>query len=201
MENQIIFTSANLITALTELLNSSFFTTLLGFILGLSSQIILSKMQENRKKKKDEAEFSIFEEMIWNDYVTPFHKILEDYSKGSGRLEYSKLTGYTKSVENRLIFLKEQEITFLNSDNQFKMVRLIEFTKTYFKEVRIVLNFYTFKPLNASAEEYDKDKKIQEKNIEILKVSYEKNREKYMDLKTDILFLQEDLVKPEEDFY
>lgn len=201
MENQIIFTSANLITALTELLNSSFFTTLLGFILGLSSQIILSKIQGNRKKKKDEAEFSIFEEMIWKDYVTPFHKILEDYSKGSGRSEYSKLTGYTKSAENRLIFLKEQEITFLNSDNQFKMVRLIEFTKTYFKEARGVLNFYTFKPLNASAEEYDKDKKIQEKNIEILKTSYEKNRENYMDLKTDILFLQEDLVKPEEDFY
>lgn len=193
MENETILTSVRVITALTELLNSTFFATLFGFILGLASQLILSKWQKRTKEKKDKEEFDIFEKMISDGYVTPFHNILEEYSEVSGYNKYSELRGYAKSAQTRLNFLKEQEVIFLKSDNQFKMVRLIEFTKTYFKEAGGILSFYTFKPLDASAKDYEKDKKIQEANIKVLKASYEKNKKSYVELKTDILFLQKDL--------
>lgn len=195
MANEIIVTLTKFVIELKDLLNSSFFTTLLGFILGLMSQLILSKIKENKKNKKDNEEFRVFKEMISNVYIKPFHEELEKYSLESDRTTYSKLIPYTTSAENRLIFLKEEEISFLKSDNQFKMVRLIEFTKTYFKEARRVLNFYTFKPLDANNEDYDKDKDIQLKNIRILKLSYEKNKNDYMNLKTDLLLLKDELIK------
>lgn len=195
MANELIVTLTKFVIELKDLLNSSFFTTLLGFILGLMSQLILSKIKESKKNKKDNEEFRVFKEMISTVYIKPFHEELEKYSLESNRTTYSELIPYTTSAEKRLIFLKEEEISFLKSDNQFKMVRLIEFTKTYFKEARRVLNFYTFKPLDANNEDYDKDKDIQLENIRILKLSYEKNKNDYMNLKTDLLLLEDELIK------
>ena len=156
-------------------------SVLLGFFLGVLGQVALSKIKESKDKK----EFKKFEEMITKEYVNPYHELSEDYFGGVNSVSNTDLTGFLVTLTKRINYLKEEEIHFLKSDNQFKMIRLVEFTKVYFHQSLETLNTYSFQPPNATQEDRDKDRETHRDKIEELGIKYASKKEKYLNLEID----------------
>ena len=88
-----------------------------------------------------------------------------------------------KYIPQRYMIIEDNEIKHLNSNNRFKIIRLIEYTKICFSKLIRVSNCYGFKPLTASYDfKEDKEKSIKLKNIV---QKYKDTREKYIKLKID----------------
>lgn len=166
--------------------------TISSFILG----IVASQLNIAIKALINSCKFKNFDEMIDKSYINSFHKLLDKYSKETNfkkkiKIEEEIKKHIKKNVE-RLNYLKEEEISFLNTDNQFKIVRLIEFTKSYFKVSEDALTYYSFHSPDDTEEDYNKDYEERKKIIIKVKKSYKKNKKDYLNLKTD--FLLKDLL-------
>lgn len=156
-------------------------SVLLGFILGILGQVALSKIKESKDKK----EFKKFEEMITKEYINPYHELSEDYFGEVNSVSNSDLRALMVTLTKRINHLKEEEIHFLKIDNQFKMIRLIEFTKGYFQQSVEILNTYSFQYPNATQEDYANEKETHRKKIEKLRTKYTNKKEKYLNLEVD----------------
>ena len=156
-------------------------SVVLGFLLGILGQFALSQIKESKDKK----EFKKFEEMIKKEYINPYHELSESYFGGVNSISNNDLRTLILTLTKRINHLKEEEIRFLKNDNQFKMIRLIEFTKGYFQKSIEILNTYSFKYPNATREDYDNEKETHRKKIEKLRTKYTNEKEKYLNLEVD----------------
>ena len=117
--------------------------------------------------------------MFDEEYIKPIENIINDYRSYNKNPPSEEIK---KKIE-KMDYLKENEIKHLNSNNRFKIIRLIEYTKICFSKLIRVSNCYGFKPLTASYDfKEDKEKSIKLKNIV---QKYKDTREKYIKLKID----------------
>jgi len=152
-----------------------------GFLLGILGQFASAKIKE----RKDRKEFEGFNEMITTEYVEPYRKLSEGYFNEDASVSNGEVTAYLSKSITSLTYLKTEEISFLKTDNQFKMIRLIEFTKSYFRESQRILNEYSFQsPLPGPK---DSDKEMHREKIDKLEEEYKNKKEKYLNLKAEKL--------------
>ena len=175
--------TVKIIKAITTLLSTPVATTFLGFLLGVFGQSI----SKRRKKKKDIKEFNSFDSMIMNDYIIPIDNLLEEYFSARNPDDVSLIKRRIKDVIERLEYLKENEIYFIKTDNQFKMIRLIEFTKSYFYQINEALDYYSFTQPTANRKEYKRDTITHEKKVKKIQENYSKKKSNYLNLKLDQL--------------
>lgn len=161
------------------------FTTLLsvfiGFLLGILGQFASSKIKEHKDKK----EFKRFNKMITKEYVEPYHALADVYFNASDSSTKDDLINTLAESVRKIGYLKEEELRFLKSDNQFIMIRLIEFTKIYFNQSIGILKTYSFQNPTANQEDYDKEKEIHRENVNELRKKYSEQKEKYLNLEVD----------------
>lgn len=128
---------------------------------------------------RDKYQFYKFKKMIDEEYIKPTENIIKNYHSYSKNPPSKEITEKCEKLD----YLLKNEINYLNSNNQFKIIRLIEYTKFCFSKLIKVSNSYGFKPMTASSDfKEDKEKSIKLKNIV---QKYKDTREKYIKLEID----------------
>ena len=122
--------------------------------------------------------------MIKKEYVEPFLKLSFD-NASSYEMQKSIVEEAQWSITN-LNYLKEKELTFLSTDNQFYYLRIVVYTERLLHNLVKISNSYEFRdtlPISSSEAQAEKDilEKKMKSNIEY----YEINLDKYANLKTD----------------
>lgn len=122
--------------------------------------------------------------MIKKEYVEPFLKLSFD-NASSYEMQKSIVEEAQWSITN-LNYLKEKELTFLSTDNQFYYLRIVVYTERLLNNLVKISNSYEFRdtlPISSSEAQAEKDilEKKMKSNIEY----YEINLDKYANLKTD----------------
>lgn len=125
-----------------------------------------------------------FKLMIKKEYVEPFLKLSFD-NASSYEMQKSIVEEAQWSITN-LNYLKEKELTFLSTDNQFYYLRIVVYTERLLNNLVKISNSYEFRdtlPISSSEAQAEKDilEKKMKSNIEY----YEINLDKYANLKTD----------------
>ena len=113
------------------------------------------------------------------EYIKPIENIIKDYHSYGKNPPSKEIAEKTKKLD----YLLKNEINYLNSSNQFKIIRLIEYTKFCFSKLIKVSNSYGFKSMAPSSDlKEDKEKSEKLKNIV---QKYKDTRERYIKLEID----------------
>jgi hypothetical protein len=128
---------------------------------------------------KNKHQFDDFKNMIDKEYIKPIEDLVGNYKSYEMNTEKSKIQDKLKKLD----YLLENEIVYLNTDNKFKIIRLIEYTKFCFKKLIEVSDEYGYSPLTASYNS-DKDKEKVKKLNKVVQ-EYKNTREKYINLEID----------------
>lgn len=170
-----------------SIIESPIFTTVVGFILGVVGTQISSFIKWSKSKK----EFKLFNEMIQKEYVAPIRSALEKFYNDSDMYLTNEIENALGDNVKRLNYLKNEEINYLNSSNQFKMIRLIEFTSSYFCQIKGALQLIGFQQPYAPKQDYLNYKNGNKKTIDQLSNSYDNNKEDYLRMVIDHLPTEE----------
>ena len=128
---------------------------------------------------RDKCQFYKFKKMIDEEYIKPIENIIKDYHSYGKNPPSKEIAEKTKKLD----YLLKNEINYLNSSNQFKIIRLIEYTKFCFSKLIKVSNSYGFKSMAPSSDlKEDKEKSEKLKNIV---QKYKDTRERYIKLEID----------------
>jgi len=122
------------------------------------------------------CEFNRFKNMIDKDYAKPIDERIN-------KKNYSDFVELNSDITKRLDYLITSELSYLNlkSNNQFKMIRYVEYLKSYCK---ITIEIYK---LYGNPKTEEEQKKIRTKKIENVKNIYHDTKQDYVDLKRDKL--------------
>ena len=114
---------------------------LVGFLTAIF--IPLSSFLYNHYKNKKELEE--VRNMIFKEYVDPIDQKVEELSYET----YYDFSSLIDKKEEGLKRLLENEIKFMNSENQFKIIRMIEYTKMYLylSDRKLIIYTYVNNPL------------------------------------------------------
>lgn len=134
---------------------------------------------------RDKYQFCKFKKMIDKEYIKPIENTIKDYHSYIENPPRKEIENKSKKLD----YLLKNEINYLKSNNQFKIIRLIEYTKSCFCALNNVSNDYGFKAPN---DPYD-FKKDKETSIELKNIvqKYKDTREKYIKLEIDNFPLEE----------
>ncbi len=132
------------------------------------------------KKYKLKVEFEKFEELIHTEYIEKMNRSIDTYSDRTS----NDFRIFLKEVQVRLKKLKQEEILYINSENQFKMIRLIELVKQYF-EIMSKVEYFREQTIEGMIEQHNK-------HIEWKKKEFKKIQNIYNEVKTDYLELRKD---------
>jgi len=157
------------------------------YILGAITAIIIPSLSYlfrvvNRKYKRCK-----FKELLFEEYVNTIETEIKNKNKEHEFVDYEKVLA--KQIR-RLDYLKNEEISFINSDNQFYYARSIEYTKSLLKLLSNETVKYEYRSMNPTEEqlqeqkEFTKNKKHQ--MMELVKI-YKRDFDKYMNLEIDSL--------------
>ena len=109
------------------------------FLFGFATAIIIplsSFLYKSYRKKKD---LELVKKMIFKEYIDLFDHETEELSTET----YVKYLGKVRDKQESLKRLLENEIKFMNSENQFKIIRMIEYTRMYLDALERKLNVYS----------------------------------------------------------
>lgn len=148
-------------------------------ITGAITTLILPACIKIYQVCRSKCQFYKFKKMIDKEYIKPIENIIENYHFYSKNPPSEEIT---KKCE-KLNYLLSNEINYLNSNNQFKIIRLIEYTKICFSKLNGISKSYDFKPMTASSD-FKEDKEKSEKLKNIVQ-KYKNTREKYIRLEID----------------
>lgn len=153
----------------------------LNFMLGAIVALIFPLINLSFKSFKKWNELRKIKKMLFEEYVNPLEKCTE-------KLDFKGKENYQKEVFRiikRLNYVLENEIAYLNSENQFKIIRMIEYTKSYLANIHKILMGYTYQSIHAAANEEDM---IQDRTkIKELTKHYKDTIDKYSSLEIDQL--------------
>lgn len=135
-------------------------------------------------------ELKSFEKLVEEDYIKKIDQLVEEYGYDSDRI----LNDEINNKLQRIGLLKTEELIYLNSTNQFKMIRSVELVKSYLKNIKDITEIYFFRqPFpspDVEAEEalkYEKTIKIKKEALVTLKSAYHNNKRDYIRLKRDYI--------------
>ena len=128
---------------------------------------------------KNKHQFNDFKKMIDKEYIKPIEDIVENYKSYDMNPEKSKIQDKVKKLD----YLLKNEIVYLNTDNKFKIIRLIEYTKICFIKLIKISEEYGYSPLTASYNSDEDKEKVKKLNKVVQE--YKNTREKYINLEID----------------
>ena len=122
----------------------------LGFTLSIISQLITSVTNYLNNKNKVRK----FEKLIFNTYIKDIKVSLERSEDGN----IEELKRDVSVSINKIDYLLNNELSYLNAAWQFEAIRICELAKAKLKQVSDQLDVYSFKDITAI--EKDSDIKI-----------------------------------------
>ena len=141
----------------------------------------ISNLYKNHRLK---AEFKRFEELIKTEYLEEMNHFVDMYSDRTS----DDFNVFLKEVQIRLERLKQEEILYINSENQFKMIRLIELVKQYFKIMGKIEEFREQTRYDM-IEQHNKHIEWKIKEFKKVQNIFEEIKTDYLELKRDNLIL------------
>lgn len=154
---------------------------LIGFILGLIPPLIKGLYNRIRSLKK-KIEFM---NLIKNTYILPIHKLLLDAR--NSKVDVLTIINEIESLVKKLSYLKNEELEYLNSEEQFFYIRVIEFAKRKLYLIHTQLKGYKYVPMqegNITRQHNEYEKENINKSLEIID-EYLDNVDDYAKLNID----------------
>ncbi|WP_192982503.1 hypothetical protein [Marinilactibacillus psychrotolerans] len=161
-------------------MNTSTMIALSSLAVSVIGTLAIPYMNSLYKKYKLKVEFEKFEELIHTEYIEKMNRSIDTYSDRTS----NDFRIFLKEVQVRLKKLKQEEILYINSENQFKMIRLIELVKQYF-EIMSKVEYFREQTIEGMIEQHNK-------HIEWKKKEFKKIQNIYNEVKTDYLELRKD---------
>jgi len=124
------------------------------------------------------CEFRKFKNMINENYI-------ESIDEKIDKEDYLSLTTVASDTVKRVEYLSS-ELAYLESGNQFEMIRYVEYIKSYCKVISRISKLYTL-PQNIKEEE-----KIKKKKVEEIREIFDVTKKDYIKLKRDKLLTNEE---------
>ncbi|EHR37231.1 hypothetical protein ACWOB1_06620 [Facklamia languida] len=154
---------------------------LIGFLLGLIPPLCkgIYTYLRSLKRKND------FKNLIIKIYILPIKENLKDAKSGS--IDVKSITDKIESMGKKLSYLKNEELKFLNSEEQFFYIRVLEFTKSKLCLICNKLkdyNYVSFQKDNTIRQVNEFEEENINKSLEIID-EYINNVNDYAKLKTD----------------
>lgn len=163
---------------------------IISVVVAIVGTLIMPYVVYKFKIYKLNEEMKDFEKLIAEMYIKDLNNLIENYDLDSD----VKIKKCIDDKIAKLSYLKSEELIHLNSDNQFKMIRLVEFTKAYIKNISDVINMHgILQPFHSEETEIAENIKIskvfdlKEKALTLLKQGYENNKTDYTELRKDYL--------------
>lgn len=147
----------------------------LGFTLSIITQLITSIINYLNNKNKVRK----FQQLIFNTYI-------KDIKVGLEHSEVGNIGELKKNVSasiKKINYLLNNELSYLNTNQQFEAIRICELAKAKLKQVSDQLDVYSFK--DTTAIENDSDIKINKEKSLLIIADYEKTVKKYSELKAE----------------
>lgn len=126
-------------------MDSEFLTQILYILAGAIISQIFPLLNFIFIKCKHRYELSKIKKMIYHEYVNPLEEMLDDISTETDHIFREELHNSVERIE----YLKENEIKYLNSEIQFEIIRMIEYTKSYLKILEDIITQYEYPSLKA----------------------------------------------------
>lgn len=137
-------------------------------------------------KYKRWNELRKIKEMLFKEYINP----LDELTNELNRTTESEYRTELRLIHKRMDYLLENEIKYMSSDNQFEIIRMIEYTKMYLFQLNEILKEYTFHDTTPVITDEIQDKQPEMKE---LTTKYKNTINAYKDLKRDYLVKEKDL--------
>lgn len=155
----------------------------LSFAAGVISSIFIPFIVYLKNRIDDKCARKKFRLMIYNEYVEPILKL--DFDNETYSTMREKALNEVHLNIKKLEYLKEKELTYLSSNNQFYFLRVVVCTNMLLKKIDVLFNSYEFEDPSLTVRIED-DKKTNYKNkINSYIDYYKSNIDKYADLKID----------------
>lgn len=173
----------------------SLIVSVLAFIVSITGTLIIPWRKDKKEKKQLQHELDNFKNMLVEEYLKEFTELVDkvrdtkSYLLSDAATQLEIISG-KKTV--RLKYMLENELIYLSSENQFKLIRMTQFTMAYFANTQKILNVYSFNSNENKGEEL----KVEELNK--LTDAYLLKIEKYANLETDYLVSEKEMKKIED---
>lgn len=135
----VIYLMETLNSILAGIIEAGFSIETLNFILGAIVALIIPLINLVWKKYKQRSELSKIKNMILKEYVNPVSNDVQGLKLNSKPYFKEQL----KISNQRLDYLLKKEVSYMNSEIQFEVIRMIEYTKMYFVSAAHLLTYYT----------------------------------------------------------
>lgn len=173
-----------------EIVSSDNTLATISLIVSIVGTIIIPLIYSLIKLYLLKRELKSFERLVQEDYIKEVDDLIEKYGYDSDPI----LNDEINSKLLRISFLKNEELIYLNTTNQFKMIRLIELVRSYLKNIKDITEIYFFRQPFPSLDEQEQEAIKYEKSINIkknalltLKTAFHDNKRDYVLLKKDHL--------------
>ena len=162
----------------------SLIVSILAFAVSIIGTLIIPWCKERRNNKKLKNELDNFRGMLENEYTNELNKEIDKSSQDSSTFNEVKIK-YILAKSDKLRYMKENELIYVTSENQIKLIRLVEFTLTYYQDISSILSIY---PTPSANEENLKEiDKLKINALVSLKKLYLKNIKKYVNFEIDFI--------------
>jgi len=153
---------------------------IINILIGAGVAVIIPIVTFFYRSYKKWKDLKKVKKMILSEYIDPIDELTDTLSAET----YDSYSARTKYTIQRLEYLLNKEVKYMNSENQFAIIRLIEYTKMYLTGVIDTLNTYTFvspEPNVYRSEEIER--KVPE--IKNMTQKYKQTINDYINLKID----------------
>lgn len=153
---------------------------LTNFLIGAATASFIPFISFGYRKYTNWNDLRVVKKMIFKEYIDPLDKLTDNLNMDT----FTKYQSEAGKMVKRLEYLLENEVKYMNTENRFAVIRMIQYTKMYFKAVLNKIIFY----MHISPESKSNDV-IERIPIEIKELTekYKSTLDDYIRLKRDYL--------------
>lgn len=162
----------------------SLIVSILAFIVSITGTLVIPWCKDEKEKEQLQQELDKFKKMLVEEYLEEFTELIDEIFETKSYLlsdVASQLEEISGKKTKRLKYMLENELIYLSSKNQFKLMRMTEFTMAYFTNTQKILEVYSPNLDRSKSEE------IKIKELKKLTDNYHLKIEEYANLETDYL--------------
>lgn len=101
------------------------------FLIGAATAAFIPFISFLYNKYKKRNDLKVIKEMIFREYIDPLDKLTDSLSIDTSDEYRSKVFEKLK----RLDYLLDSEVKYMNEENRFEVIRMIQYTMMYYKQV------------------------------------------------------------------
>lgn len=162
----------------------SLIVSILAFIVSITGTLVIPWCKDEKEKEQLQQELDKLKKMLVEEYLEEFTELIDEIFETKSYLlsdVASQLEEISGKKTKRLKYMLENELIYLSSKNQFKLMRMTEFTMAYFTNTQKILEVYSPNLDRSKSEE------IKIKELKKLTDNYHLKIEEYANLETDYL--------------